>query len=197
MTKVISSRHRGRREELPLILGARHGELQQEVLDDPPENILAGLAQRLVVEYLQQLPQQVIAQPRVVFGKDALELGWVILLDGRHGVVDRLAQVLVAGQAEEIVKLGFWPEVEGCLLGEVILRQRKANTGARRQRRLDLGFDGLVAAVSVAQEDDAQDGHHVLAGVQVGVGAQQIGRAPESFLQLFDVVHAMVNQAFH
>ena len=58
----------------------------------------------------------------------------------------------------------------------------------------DLAAGGVVAIGGVPQEDDAQHGHAVFAGGQLGVGAQIVGGLPEKLssqlLQTFRVIAA-------
>ena len=48
------------------------------------------------------------------------------------------------------------------------------------------------------EKDDAQHGHEIIAGRQLGVGAKLVGRFPQVGFEFFDIVeHAAVHDANH
>jgi hypothetical protein len=50
---------------------------------------------------------------------------------------------------------------------------------ADRQRRLDLGFDGEKAVRGVPQENQPEDGHGILRGIEMGVCPELVGSFPK------------------
>jgi hypothetical protein len=53
----------------------------------------------------------------------------------------------------------------------------------------DLRRGGIEAVGGVAQEDDAQHGHEIVAGGELRVGAKIVSGRPEVGLELGEIVH--------
>ena len=163
------------------------GELRQEVLVDAPEDV-AGHALELVgVQLAQQLAEHLVVERLVLaLGQDAAQAG-VVGLDRRHGRDHGGRAVGPVGQGDEVVEARLGPQEEGVLAREVGPRDRPPAAPARRQARLDLVPHGEIAAVGVAQEDEAHDRQEVLVAGVLRVGAQRVGRAPQAPFDGVDV----------
>jgi hypothetical protein len=87
-----------------------------------------------------------------------------------------------------VVELRLGPQEDGALLAEVLLGQGPSLEPPPRWGRPAsiCRLDRQVAAVGVAQEDQAHDGHEVLVAGQAGVGAQEVGGAPQALFDGFD-----------
>ena len=169
---------RGGRVELAALLALGAGELRQEVLVDAAEDVLrpAGrVPQADVADQVDELAEALLVQvgPGVLLGQHALERR-VVALDGRHGVVDRLADGRLPrfGPQPRPARLRRHPEDVGrpILIGVFGVGPLVA---FRLQRRVAL----LEGVGDVLEEDEAQDDVLVLGGVHVV--AQRVGRGPE------------------
>jgi len=162
------------------------GELGEEVLVDAAEDVAVGGLELFRVELAQQLTEGVIADGLVFrLGQHATQ-GGVVGFDALHRGEERGSTVRRIWQAHQMVELGFGAQEDGALLAEVLLRQGFWNPAALRQAGLDLRLDGQIATVGVAQEDQAHHGHEVLVAGQIGIGAQQVGGAPQALFDRFD-----------
>ena len=149
------------------------GELAEEVLVDLAEGVTGDVGEH-GVDGAQEAVDGVVAELLVGPGQHTAELG-ILLLDGRHGLVDGLPAVQTAGEMEQ--------PVEPCLIGEVqdalslvfLLGERVALRRLGSQDRVGLG----EAVIGELEEDQAQDGDAVLRRLEVGVGAQLVSRVPQ------------------
>ena len=130
--------HRARGKELAAALAFGHGELAEEVLVDLSEHIALGIG-RDIGEVLQQLRGDAAVllgagQAKVlVLGQHALQLG-LVLLDRLHRLLDRLGDVLLVRQVEQVVVAGVVRQIEAALFDG-------------NSRQLALGALALVLAV--------------------------------------------------
>ena len=104
----------------------------------------------------------------------------VILFDGLHGRDDGPGAVLTVGQGDQVVEPGFGSQEDGVLLGKILLGRRTPLAHAGGQTGRYLVFDGQIATVGVAQEDQSHDRQKIFVAGVVGVGAQRIRRGPET-----------------
>jgi len=93
-----------------------------------------------------------------------------------------------SGRDDQAIELGFRAQEDSALLAEILLGQRADLAAPGGQAHLDLRFDRQVAAVGMAEEDQAHHGHEVLVAGQAGIGAQEVGGAPQAPLDSFDVL---------
>ena len=139
-----------RGEELTAVVGLLVGELGQEVFVDAAEDITGNPLELLGVEGAQQLPEHSVVELLILaLGQHAAQI-LVVGLDGLHGVYDRLGPVGAVRQCHQSVELGLGLEEDGALLAEIFLGQRSGLAATCGQGRLDVVFDGEIAAVSVA-----------------------------------------------
>ncbi len=178
---------RDRGEELAVVVGLLVGKLGEEVFVDAAKDIACDRFQLLGVEGAQQLAEHLVVQFLVfALGQDAAQVV-VILFNGLHRLDDGLCAIGAVGQRDEIVELRLRPQINGALLGEVLLGQRARLAATTGKRRLDLRLHREIAAVGVAEEDQAHHRQEVFIAGVVGVGAQVVGGAPESCFDGFDV----------
>ena len=167
-----------------------------EVLVDATEDVASGLLDLLAVEQAHQIFENLGLEDAEVLGQDAqqwLELG----LDGRHGVADELGQV---GSARGR------PVHDGVVAGRLRQPERAAAQVVGREHLalghpagclflLDLPVRSLEAVGRMAQEDHAQHRHEVIAGGELGIGAEVVRGLPEVGFELLDVFEAVVGHA--
>ena len=184
----------GRREELAAFLRAGLGELIEEILVDATEHVAAGLGERWTVEDLDQLGQQGRLEPEVFLGQGARQhlLAFAVLhrvLDQVHRTAQRLADLAALGQVGQVIPPGFGRQVDGrlALEAEADAFFPHGPRQARVQAGFNLGQNGLKTVECMAQEDQAQHGHGVLARGEFGVGAQLVGGFPEFVFDLLQV----------
>ncbi len=110
--------------ELAAFSSLGEGELPEEVLVDPAEDVGGagvGSADLDVTDQVDDLSEALLVEgiPAVLLGKDAGECG-VVALDGSHGVVDEPADCGLAGVGLEVRPsgLGRHPEY---VLGKVLV----------------------------------------------------------------------------
>ncbi len=169
---------RGWREELAALVALGERELAEEVLVDEPEPVTLDRA-RHAAEQAQEFDKDSIREPGVGARQDPVEIR-VRLFDGRHGVVDPLAEVRSLGQSNEAVKARLVREVEHSAR-VVVSGADLATTGALP---LELIAGGGEPKVGVAQENEPEDGGGVLRRAQPRVSTQLIGGLPQPVLQL-------------
>src|SRR5690606_8078890 len=123
-----------------------------------------------------------------VLRQHAGQLG-LVGFDLLHRVFQRLGDVLFFRQRQQVVIAGVGRQVEATFLdGDVDFGLFSALAlvllifGANRV------FVLLVFVVGELQKDQPEHRRGVFAGLEVGVGAQRIGGAPEVFFQLFELV---------
>ena len=183
-------------EELAAVVRLLVGEPGEEVLVDAPEDVARDPLQLVGVEGAQELAEHVVVQLLVLpLGQDAAQ-AVVVRLDGLHGRDDGPGPVLAVGQGDEVIELGLRAQEDGALAGEVLLRCRTLLSAASGQGGRNLVLYGEVAAVGVAQEHQAHHRQEVLVAGVVGVGAQGVGRLPETLLDRFDVFKLSHGAAF-
>ena len=127
-----------------------------------------------------------------------------LVLDELHGVVDCLAQRVdvvtvlalevgiqdVIGQVDQIVELGLAGQVE-CALGGKVTRLDRHHAPAAHGTSLQyLGLDHLIAAIGIAQEQQCQHRHAILAAGQLTTLTQQVGRFPQFRFKFPDIYHS-------
>ena len=179
---------RGRREELAAFLRAGHGELVQKVFVDAPEHVPGGSLDRRPVEDLDQLSQQPRLEGVVAAWQGALE-DIVLRLDRVHRLVDDRTDLCVLRQVDDAAEAGGFGQVDGGLALKTQLDDLLPLRGRhlRRDGLLDLRQERLEAVVGVAQENQAQHGHRIVSGGELGIGAQLVGRVPKLVFELLDV----------
>src|ERR1019366_4310081 len=94
--------HAAGRVELAALLALGAGKLREEVFVDAAQDVLAAIllvAHRDRADQVNQFAQALLIQsgPRVFFRQDTLQL-LVVALDGKHGVVDELADSWLLGR---------------------------------------------------------------------------------------------------
>ena len=186
MTLTIRLHDRRRREELAVVVRLLDGELGEEVFVDAAEDVARGVFDLLTVEVPHQVFEHLGLEDAEVLGqhvRERLKLG----LDRGHRVGDETRQVGSAhgGLLHDPVVAGFLRQPERTaaqVVGGLDLALRHLAGGLVF---LNLPGRCLEAVGSVAQEDHAQDGHEVVAGGQLGVGAEVVGGLPEVGFELF------------
>ena len=174
---------RARRIELAALLALGRGELGEEILIHPAEQVarlVLGIAEADRADQVDQLAQPLLVESRAVevLRQHALERR-VIALDRDHRLVDQLADrgLLGARLKEPPARLLRHPEdVESPVLVRVL------GVGALRALGLELGVLGLERIRDVLQENQAE--HDVLVLGRVHVAPQLVGRRPELLGQL-------------
>ena len=126
----------------------------------------------------------------VVFllGQAALEFR-LVLLDGLHGLFQRLGDVFLLREIEEIVVPGVRGQVEATL-GDGDLSEWLLAAGSLEL--LELGLDGLLmlAVVNVGklEEDEPQNRGAVFRSLEVRIGPKVIRGRIERFLKLLELI---------
>jgi hypothetical protein len=180
---------RRRREELAVVVGVLDRELGQEVFVNAAEYVARGVPDLLAVEQPHEIFKHLGLEDAVILGQDAFQR-LEPRFDGLHGIGHELGQRALAARG-----LRHDPVVAS-LLGQ---RQRPAphvvgidELALRHPARvlvvLDLLGRRLVPIGGVTQEDDAQVGHEIVAGGQLGVGAEVVRCRPEIRFELVDVL---------
>ena len=183
---------RGRREELAVVVRLLDRELGEEVLVDAAEDVAGGLLDLRAVEEAHQVFEHLGLEDAVVLRQDAeerLELG----LDGGHRVGDQPRKIGTAGGSllhDEVV-LRRRGQVERAARDVVGRQDLAPGHLAARLVGLDLPVCRVEAIGGVAEEDDPQHGHEVVAGSEFGVGAEVIGGLPEVGFELLDVLEGV------
>ncbi len=177
---------RGRCEELAVVMGLLDRELGQEVFIDAPEHVPGGLLDPFAVEQAHEIFQDHGFKDAVVLGQDALE-GLEIGLDGVHGLGDQPGKITAGGFFHDGVVTGLLGQPQGAPGDEVGLDNGPLGHPARCLVGLDLPGHQGKAVGRMTQEDDPENGHEVVGGSELGVGAKLIGRPPEVRFQLLDV----------
>jgi hypothetical protein len=111
-------------------------------------------------------------------GQGALEIV-VVVLDGLHGRVHRLADVGALGQLQQGIVAGFVRQVHHVERVVFVLADAAAPPALLLQLLLRLG----EALVRIAQEDQRQHRRRILARLQAGVGPKLVGRVPKALLE--------------
>ena len=171
---------RARRVELAAPLAFGRGELSEEVLVDPAEDVarlVLGIAEADRADQVDQLAQALFVEPRpvVVLGQHALERR-VVALDRDHRIVDQLADRGLLGVRLEERPARFLrhPEdVQGAVLVRIL------RIGALVALGLELGVLRLEGVRDVLQEDQAE--HDVLVLGRVHVAPRSLSAAAQSF----------------
>ena len=169
----------GRRsEELAAVLRPLHGELHEEVFVDAPEDIPFGAVQGFPVENTEEVFKHGALEDGVVFGQDSGKR-FEALLDGGHGINERLPKLGIAGQSEEVVVAGLFGQIEGSSLLIIILDGIALGHLPGGHVLFNL-FGGLVEAVGrMPKENQSEDRHAIFRGGQLGVGPQLVCCLPE------------------
>ena len=188
------------REEHTIVRGDVLCEFVQEVFVNPAQNVPADFIQRAVIENTQQLGQDVIGEHGVILGQDAFQL-FTLRLHQFHGIVDHFAQTghhmtalifqlrrgNVGGEIDQIIIPGFRRKIQSTFLRKIARLYRQHPPIADRAVFLNLRFHQLEPAKGIAQENQAQNGHTILIGSQLGALPQKIRRLPKLRFQLSDV----------
>ena len=170
---------RGRREELAALLALGHGELAEEVLVDPAERVALDVGRDRGHE-LQDLDQGPGLEAGIGARQDAPQI-LVLLLDQAHRLVERAAQVLALGQAQQMREarlLGHVDHAQGLIvmLGDLLTPA----ADAALEPLLCLG----EAGIGIAQEQQPEDRLAILRGLELGIRPQLIRRVPQTFFEL-------------
>mmetsp|Transcript_44311 Transcript_44311/g.78311 ORF Transcript_44311/g.78311 Transcript_44311/m.78311 type:complete len:886 (+) Transcript_44311:1866-4523(+) len=189
-----------RREELAAALALAEREVGQEILVDLAEHVAGGV-HRDVGEQLEQVLGDVLvlgaAGEAVVLllRQHAQQLGLGVL-DAGHRRAYGLGDVFLLGQVEQVVVARLGLQVEAAFLdGDVLLAALSAGALELLVFLLDGRLVLAVLVVGKLQEDQAQHRGAVLAGFEVGVGAQLVGGGPEVGLQLLELFSVHVSGA--
>ena len=112
-----------------------------------------------------------------------------VRLDGGHGVGDQFGQAggVGRGLVHDVVVASRLREPEGAAADVVGGLDLPPGHAAGGLVVLDLSGGGVEAVGGVAEEDDAQDGHEVVAGGELGIGAEIVGGFPEVGFELLEV----------
>ena len=95
----------------------------------------------------------------------------------------------ISREIDQVFILGFPWQKQGALGRKVAGLHGHHSSVADRTVLQDFLFHQLEAAVRIAQENQAQYGHTVLIGSQLGACAQQVGGFPQVCFQFSDVYH--------
>jgi hypothetical protein len=184
---------RGRREELAIVLSTLKGEFHQEILVDPAEDIAGRLAQRFAVESAQHGFEQVVVEFLVILRQLAGER-FEVLLDGIHRSDQRGAEITAGGKPQQFIVAGDFRQHQRPAANEVGLGDGQAFG------ELAAGFfpgdplqHGVVAVGGVAQKNDAEDRHAILAGSEFRIGPELVGGLPERGFDFLDIVQGVVS----
>ena len=101
---------RTRGEELATLLSFRAGELAEEIFVDPSESIVFETLGNLG-DFLEQLFEQSAVENLIGARQHAGELR-VVLLNVRHRLVDRLADVAALGQIQQMIVARVGSEID-------------------------------------------------------------------------------------
>ena len=182
--------HDGRgREELTVIVRLLHRELGEKVFVDTAEHIAGRLLDQLTIEHAHEVFEHLGLEDAVVLGQYA-EQGLELGLNSGHGLGDEPGQVSAAdgGLLHDRVVASGLRQIERAAR-DVVGRQHLALRHlAAGLVGVDLPMCRLETVGRVAQEDHAQHRHEVVAGVELGVGAQIVRRRPQVGLEFFDVL---------
>ena len=167
---------RGRREELAAALPFGHGEVTEEILVDLAECVSLNLHRNLLHD-TQKFDQRALFEAVVGLGQDAVHL-WVLRLNGFHGVGNRLTDVLILGQIQQMSESRLLREIKNAAC--LVLCFAYSSPSAARRFVLKLILRLREFVVRVAQEYQAQYGDGVFGRPEFGVGSQFIGGAPQA-----------------
>ena len=123
-----------------------------------------------------------------VLRQDAFEFG-LVFLDGLHRLLERLGDVFFLREIQQVVVARVVGQIEPALLNgdvrELLLAPRAFELLVFRD---DVGFMPAVIVVGEFEEDQTEHRRGILAGFEVGVGAEVVGGAPEIGFKLFELV---------
>lgn len=174
----------GRRVELPAVLTLGAGELGEEILEDPAQDVLR-LARLLLqlngTDEVDQLAETVFVEigASVVLVERALEPR-VVALDGVHGIVHILADGRQLGAALEVRPAGLLRDPEN-VLRPVLVRILRIGASVIAHSGEESGVVSLESVGDVFEEDQAED--DVLVFRRVHVVAELVGGEPELRLE--------------
>ena len=182
--------HRARRKKFAAALAFADGKVGQEVFIDLAKKVAPRVQRNVGEDFQQALGQTlVLGGPRqaeiFILRQHAGQLGFV-LFDRLHGLLQRLGDVVLLRQRQQVAIPGMVGQVEAAMLdGDV--RQRLFTAAALELLVLgqDGGFVLAVFVVGELQKDQTQHRGGIFAGLQVGVGTQAVGGAPEVGFELF------------
>ena len=115
------------------------------------------------------------------------------VLDGRHGLGDKLRQVAAAHRRlvhDPVVARLLW-QPEGSPAHIIGADRRPLRHLAGGLVFLDLSRGRLEPVCRMPEEDDSEHRHEVVTGGELGVGAEIIRRFPQVRLEFFDVFQAV------
>jgi len=178
------------REKLAVVVGFLDREFGEEVFVDAAENIAGGGADALAVEQAHEFLEHLRLEDAIILRKD-IPQRLEIPLDGVHGGGDKLRKPGGIGGGPR------HDGVESRLLGQ---KKRAAaqvvggldfapghTTGSLIF--LDLPRGGIKAVRRMAQEDDPEHRHEVVAGGQLGIRAKIVRRLPEVGFEFGKICH--------
>ena len=153
------------------------GKFIEEVFVDPTQNISAHLIQCAIVEDTQQFRQDFIGEHGVVLGQDTNQL-LTLLFDQFHSMVHSLADIGAFRQIHKVIIPGLGSQIQCALFRKVAGFHRHHSAPADRAILQNLSFHQLETAKSIAQENQAQNGHAILIRSQLGTLPQEVSRFP-------------------
>lgn len=110
--------------------------LQRKVAEEVLVDLAEGVPRQIHrADELEQLLQHPVLQARVVARQGTLEVG-VLVLDGLHGIVDSLADVVALGERQQVREAGGLGEEDHPLGQVVIFAHLAAATGTHRPELL-------------------------------------------------------------
>ncbi len=175
----------GGRVELPALLPLRHGEFPEEVFVDEAEGV-APVVHGDGGHDFQQLRERAAVEDVVGLGQHIGEIR-VLLLDGAHGVIDRLPGVRALRQAQQLRETGVFRQVDDTC--GMVIRGTDLAAARRRTARRDrpCPFQILLhrrkAHIRIAQEDQPEHGRRVFGRFEIRPCPEHVRRIPELLLK--------------
>ena len=181
---------RGGREELAIVMRLLDGELGEEVFVDAPEDVAGGALDLLAIEEAHQFLKHLWLEDAVVLREDVRQR-FEIRFDGGHRIGDELGQAGGVRRGlghDDIIASGLGQEERTA--ADVIGGLHFAfGHPARGLIVSDLLCSRVEAIGGVTQKDDAQHGHEIVAGRELGIGAEIVCGFPEVGFKFGEIVH--------
>ena len=159
------------RVEHPTLLALPHRKLAEEVLVDLAEGV-AGQIDGCQEAY--QLHKDIIAEVSVGLRQSTREV-WVILLDGLHGLVDGLPDIVSFSEGLKMTEASLRAEEDDTL--GLVVGLGDLETGARANRAYP-GFNFGEALLGIAEEDQAEHRRGELGRLQARIGPELVCCGP-------------------